>query len=69
MSQPTYKFKHTNVDLEGYMQDRRFVAQRKRRDAEVLIKEAEAIEMEMGQLSVNLFLVEEKKVKSETEPS
>lgn len=69
MSQPTYKFKYTNVDLEGYMQDRRFVAQRKRRDAEILVREAETIETEMQELQVELVPVEEKKVKNETQPS
>jgi hypothetical protein len=59
MSQPTYKFKWTNVDLKGYMADRRFVAQKKRKEAEILVKEAEAIEMEMSELSVALIEAKE----------
>ena len=70
MSQPTYKFKWTNIDLNGYMQDRRFIAQKKRREAEILVREAEAIETEMSELQIALLLVVEKeKVKSETQPS
>lgn len=58
MSQPTYQFKWANVDLKGYMQNRRFVAQNKRREAEVLVKQAEAIEMEMHELEISMVAVE-----------
>jgi chaperonin cofactor prefoldin len=59
MSQPKYKFKWTNVDLRDYMQQRRFVAQQKRRDAEVLVKQAESIEMEMSELEMALVMVKD----------
>lgn len=61
MSQPTYKFKWTNVDLDGYMQNRRYVAQVKRRDAEILIEQAKTIEMEMSELELALVVAVEGK--------
>lgn len=60
MSQPTYKFKWSNVDLNGYMRDRRFAAQQKRSDAVILVKEAEVIEAEMRALEQALVEVEDK---------
>lgn len=61
MSQPTYKFKWTNVDLDVYMQNRRSVAQAKRRDAEILIEQAKTIEMEMSELELALVVAVEGK--------
>ena len=69
MSQPTYKFKWTNVDLNSYIENRRFVAKQKRREAEVLIKQAEAIEEEMQELQLVLEPVKEKEVKYEASTS
>ena len=57
MVQPTYKFKY--LDLKDYMENRRCVARRMRRDAEILVKEAETIEMEMQELQVSLLVVKE----------
>jgi hypothetical protein len=65
MSQPLYKFKWTNVDLNSYIENRRFVAKQKRREAEVLIKQAEAIEEEMQELNSVLEPVKEKEIKYE----
>lgn len=41
MSQPTYKFKWTNTDLDDYMRNRRSFGQSMRRQAEILIERAQ----------------------------
>jgi len=43
----TYRFRHSNVDLEQFVKGRRFAADRLRREAEVLLKRADQIEAEM----------------------
>lgn len=65
MSQPTYKFKWTNTDLDDYMRNRRSFGQSMRRQAEILIERAQMIEAETHELEISLIPVEEKKVKSE----
>ena len=48
---PAYRFRWSNVDLEGFKEQRRFAAERLRREAEILVKRAEQIEEEMREWS------------------
>lgn len=47
--QPLYRFKWSNVGLEDYAKERRMAATMLRRDAEILIKRAEQVEIEAGE--------------------
>ena len=57
MSEQYYKFKHSNVSLGDYINDRKFTANLKRREAQVLNKEADAIDGEMWELESSLLPV------------
>lgn len=51
-----YRFKYANVSLQDYIKDRKFAAELKRREANILVKQAETIESEMWELESNLLL-------------
>lgn len=48
---PTYRFKWSNYTLAKYIEGRRAVADRIRRDASTMIQRAEQIEQEMVELA------------------
>ena len=50
MSQQSYVFRWSNYNLDRYLEARRSVAKAKRREAEILAKQAEAIENEIDEL-------------------
>lgn len=54
-----YKFRYSNVDLEKYMEERKFSANEKRRAAAVLCKEADQIDTEMMELRRALVIAED----------
>jgi hypothetical protein len=56
--QPTYRFRHSNVDLETYIENMRFRATFLRREAATKISQAEVIEDEADRLSRDLDAVE-----------
>lgn len=59
MNEKRYGFKYSNHDLELYIANRKGYAAVKRRKAEILQMEADAIEHEMRELESNLLLVDE----------
>lgn len=62
--QPTYRFRHSNVDLEDYIENMRFRATCLRREAATKISQAEVIEEEANRLSLDLELVEDEEADS-----
>jgi hypothetical protein len=44
---PSYRFRWSNVDLEAFKNQRRFAADKLRREAEILMKRADQIDQEM----------------------
>jgi hypothetical protein len=49
-----YRFRWSNLTLATYLENRKFVAQALRRDAEILMKRAEQIDAEMSELRRSL---------------
>lgn len=57
LTQPACRFRHTNVDLQRYVDGCRARARKLRREAELLVTRAEVIEIEADMLSVELIVV------------
>jgi hypothetical protein len=60
MGYTIYKFKWDNTDLKDYIRNSKYVAGGLRREAEILMKRAETIDMEMAELESSLIQIEDK---------
>ncbi len=65
---PTYRFRWSNVDMAGFVLERRAVADGLRRDAQVMMRRAEQIEEEIAawsraleEVTINTSLAEIRK--------
>lgn len=59
MTEQYYRFKYSNISLVDYIKDRKLVAELKRREANIIVREADIIDTEMRWLESNLLPVTE----------